>query len=115
MLLLRCLAVLCEVKRFAEAELLVDSTLEYYSFYDDRVKRKELEYLGLSAAFLDRNFRKAYNYIRSDKSVDIFRILNKISQNLVCSCSILANLIYFSHALKHRILHCPLIYLFNLF
>uniref|UniRef100_A0A8C1HEF1 General transcription factor IIIC, polypeptide 3 n=1 Tax=Cyprinus carpio carpio TaxID=630221 RepID=A0A8C1HEF1_CYPCA len=63
-LLLRCLAVLCEVKRFAEAELLVDSTLEYYSFYDDRVKRKELEYLGLSAAFLDRNFRKAYDYIR---------------------------------------------------
>uniref|UniRef100_A0A673KXN3 General transcription factor 3C polypeptide 3-like n=1 Tax=Sinocyclocheilus rhinocerous TaxID=307959 RepID=A0A673KXN3_9TELE len=63
-LLQRCLAVLCEVKRFAEAELLVDSTLEYYSFYDDRVKRKELEYLGLSAAFLDRNFRKAYDYIR---------------------------------------------------
>ncbi|XP_055062106.2 general transcription factor 3C polypeptide 3 [Misgurnus anguillicaudatus] len=63
-LLLRCLAVMCEVKRFTEAELLVDSTLEYYSFYDDRVKRKELEYLGLSAAFLDRNFRKAYNYIR---------------------------------------------------
>ncbi|KAI7811198.1 general transcription factor 3C polypeptide 3 [Triplophysa rosa] len=63
-LLLRCLAVMCDVKRFTEAELLVDSTLEYYSFYDDRVKRKELEYLGLSAAFLDRNFQKAYNYIR---------------------------------------------------
>ncbi|KAK9980526.1 hypothetical protein ABG768_000127 [Culter alburnus] len=63
-LLLRCLAVLCELKRFAEAELLVDSSLEYYSFYDDRVKRKELEYLGLSAAFLDHNFRKAYDYIR---------------------------------------------------
>uniref|UniRef100_A0A671M334 General transcription factor IIIC, polypeptide 3 n=1 Tax=Sinocyclocheilus anshuiensis TaxID=1608454 RepID=A0A671M334_9TELE len=63
-LLLRCLAVLCEVKHFAEAELLADSTLEYYSFYDDRVKRKELEYLSLSAAFLDRNFRKAYDYIR---------------------------------------------------
>lgn len=57
------------MKRFAEAELLVDSTLEYYSFYDDRVKRKELEYLGLSAAFLDHNFRKAYDYIRSDKSI----------------------------------------------
>ncbi|TRZ00176.1 hypothetical protein DNTS_032255 [Danionella cerebrum] len=63
-LLLRCLAVLCEVNRFEEAELLVDSSLEYYSFYDDRVKRKELEYLGLSAAFLDHNFRKAYDYIR---------------------------------------------------
>ncbi len=70
------------MKRFAEAELLVDSTLEYYSFYDDRVKRKELEYLGLSAAFLDHNFRKAYDYIRSDKSVYIFSILNKICQEI---------------------------------
>uniref|UniRef100_A0AAY4BHQ0 General transcription factor IIIC, polypeptide 3 n=1 Tax=Denticeps clupeoides TaxID=299321 RepID=A0AAY4BHQ0_9TELE len=63
-LLLRCVNALCDSRRFKEAELLVDSSLEYYSFYDDRVKRKELEYLGLSAAFLDRNFRKAYNYIR---------------------------------------------------
>ncbi|KAG9262313.1 general transcription factor 3C polypeptide 3 isoform X1 [Astyanax mexicanus] len=63
-LLLECLEALCEEKRFTEAELLVDSSLEFYSFYDDRVKRKELEYLGLSAAFLDRNFRKAYDYIR---------------------------------------------------
>lgn len=63
-LLLSCLDALCEEKRFMEAELLVDSSLEFYSFYDDRVKRKELEYLGLSAAFLDRNFRKAYDYIR---------------------------------------------------
>ncbi|MCJ8747730.1 hypothetical protein PDJAM_G00156720 [Pangasius djambal] len=63
-LLLSCLDILCEEKRFTEAELLVDSSLEFYSFYDDRVKRKELEYLGLSAAFLDRNFRKAYDYIR---------------------------------------------------
>ncbi|KAI5090218.1 general transcription factor 3C polypeptide 3, partial [Silurus meridionalis] len=63
-LLLSCLDVLCEENRFTEAELLVDSSLEFYSFYDDRVKRKELEYLGLSAAFLDRNFRKAYDYIR---------------------------------------------------
>ncbi|KAG7315610.1 hypothetical protein KOW79_020476 [Hemibagrus wyckioides] len=63
-LLVNCLNVLCEEKRYTEAELLVDSSLEFYSFYDDRVKRKELEYLGLSAAFLDRNFRKAYDYIR---------------------------------------------------
>ncbi|XP_072512983.1 general transcription factor 3C polypeptide 3 [Salminus brasiliensis] len=63
-LLLECLEALCEEERFAEAELLVDSSLEFYSFYDDRAKRKELEYLGLSAAFLDRNFRKAYDYIR---------------------------------------------------
>ncbi|XP_036396803.1 general transcription factor 3C polypeptide 3 [Megalops cyprinoides] len=63
-LLLRCVNVLGELRRFEEAELLVDSSLEYYSFYDDRVKRKELEYFGLSAAVLDRNYRKAYNYIR---------------------------------------------------
>lgn len=42
----------------------MDSSLEYYSFYEDRQKRKELEYFGLSAAILDKNFRKAYNYIR---------------------------------------------------
>ncbi|KAK3510992.1 hypothetical protein QTP70_027843, partial [Hemibagrus guttatus] len=47
-LLLNCLNVLCEEKRYTEAELLVDSSLEFYSFYDDRIKRKELEYLGLS-------------------------------------------------------------------
>uniref|UniRef100_A0A6Q2WVX3 General transcription factor IIIC, polypeptide 3 n=1 Tax=Esox lucius TaxID=8010 RepID=A0A6Q2WVX3_ESOLU len=61
-LLVRCVCTLCEVKRFKEAELLVDSSLEFYSFYD--VKRKELEYFGLSAAFLDHNYRKAYDYIR---------------------------------------------------
>ncbi|XP_076879328.1 general transcription factor 3C polypeptide 3 [Brachyhypopomus gauderio] len=63
-LLMCCLTALCEEQRFGEAELLVDSSLEFYSFYDDRTKREELEYLGLSAAFLDRNFRKAYDYIR---------------------------------------------------
>uniref|UniRef100_A0A8C7L6X1 Ral transcription factor IIIC subunit 3 n=1 Tax=Oncorhynchus kisutch TaxID=8019 RepID=A0A8C7L6X1_ONCKI len=46
------------------AELLVDSSLEFYSFYDVKVKRKELEFFGLSAAFLDHNYRKAYDYIR---------------------------------------------------
>ncbi|XP_051982607.1 general transcription factor 3C polypeptide 3 [Xyrauchen texanus] len=83
-LLQRCLAVQCEVKRFEEAELLVDSTLEYYSFYDDRVKRKELEYLGLSAAFLDRNFRKAYDYIRimlmdSVERTQLWNVFNQIT------------------------------------
>ncbi|XP_030636502.1 general transcription factor 3C polypeptide 3 [Chanos chanos] len=63
-ILLCCIRVLCEMSRYGEAELLVDSSLEFYSFYDDRVKRKELEYFGLSAAFLDKNFRKAYDYIR---------------------------------------------------
>ncbi|KAM4705951.1 general transcription factor 3C polypeptide 3 [Rhinophrynus dorsalis] len=63
-LLLKAINALCELSRFKEGELLVDSSLEYYSFYDDRQKRKELEYFGLSTAILDKNFRKAYNYIR---------------------------------------------------
>ncbi|XP_043916555.1 general transcription factor 3C polypeptide 3 [Protopterus annectens] len=63
-LLLKAIYTLCDLSRHGEAELLVDSSLEYYSFYDERPKRKELEYLGLSAAMLDKNFRKAYNYIR---------------------------------------------------
>ncbi|XP_063174115.1 general transcription factor 3C polypeptide 3 [Candoia aspera] len=64
-LLLKAIYALCDLSRYKEAELLVDSSLEYYSFYDDRQKRKELEYFGLSAAVLDKNFRKAYNYIRT--------------------------------------------------
>uniref|UniRef100_A0A8C2Y7T0 Ral transcription factor IIIC subunit 3 n=1 Tax=Coturnix japonica TaxID=93934 RepID=A0A8C2Y7T0_COTJA len=63
-LLMKAIYSLCDLSRYKEAELLVDSSLEYYSFYDDRQKRKELEYFGLSAAILDKNFRKAYNYIR---------------------------------------------------
>ncbi|XP_029461922.1 general transcription factor 3C polypeptide 3 isoform X2 [Rhinatrema bivittatum] len=63
-LLLKAIYTLCDLSRFKEAELLVDSSLEYYSFYDDRQKRKELEFFGLSAAILDKNFRKAYDYIR---------------------------------------------------
>lgn len=63
-LLLKGIFSLCELSRFQEAELLVDSALEYCSFYDDKQKRKELEYFGLSATILDKNFRKAYNYIR---------------------------------------------------
>uniref|UniRef100_A0A8B9TE63 General transcription factor IIIC subunit 3 n=1 Tax=Anas platyrhynchos TaxID=8839 RepID=A0A8B9TE63_ANAPL len=57
-LLLKAIYSLCDLSRYKEAELLVDSSLEYYSFYDDRQKRKELEYFGLSAAILDKNFRK---------------------------------------------------------
>ncbi|XP_064878789.1 general transcription factor 3C polypeptide 3 isoform X1 [Oncorhynchus nerka] len=34
LLLVRCVCTLCEMKRFKEAELLVDSSLEFYSFYD---------------------------------------------------------------------------------
>ncbi|EHB14755.1 General transcription factor 3C polypeptide 3 [Heterocephalus glaber] len=53
-----------KMRQKKKAELLADSSLEYYSFYDDRRKRKELEYFGQSAAILDKNFRKAYNYKR---------------------------------------------------
>uniref|UniRef100_A0A6Q2YYX8 General transcription factor IIIC, polypeptide 3 n=1 Tax=Esox lucius TaxID=8010 RepID=A0A6Q2YYX8_ESOLU len=76
-LLVRCVCTLCEVKRFKEAELLVDSSLEFYSFYDVKVKRKELEYFGLSAAFLDHNYRKAYDYIRSGS------LCSRIYKNMV--------------------------------
>ncbi|XP_062865697.1 general transcription factor 3C polypeptide 3 [Trichomycterus rosablanca] len=81
-LLLCCVEALCQEKRYGEAELLVDSSLEFYSFYDVRVKRKELEYMGLSAAFLDRNYRKAYDYIRLMLMSDVDRtqLWNTFSQ-----------------------------------
>lgn len=55
---------LCEVKRYAEAELMVESAMEFYSFYDNKPLRKELEFFGLSATILDHNHYNAYNYIR---------------------------------------------------
>lgn len=63
-LLVSCVQTLSEVKRYEEAELLVDSAMEFYSFYDNKPHRKELEFFGLSATILDRNYYKAYNYIR---------------------------------------------------
>lgn len=63
-LLVSTILTLCEVQRYDEAELLVDSAMEFYSFYDNKPKRKELEFFGLSATILDRNYYKAYNYIR---------------------------------------------------
>lgn len=63
-LLMSCLFTLCEVHRYEETDLLVESAMEFYSFYDNKEKRKELEFIGLSATILDQNHYKAYNYIR---------------------------------------------------
>uniref|UniRef100_A0A672YUC1 General transcription factor IIIC, polypeptide 3 n=1 Tax=Sphaeramia orbicularis TaxID=375764 RepID=A0A672YUC1_9TELE len=63
-LLVTCLLTLCEVHRYEETDLLVESAMEFYSFYDIKPRRKELEFLGLSATILDHNHYKAYNYIR---------------------------------------------------
>ncbi|KAF1371901.1 hypothetical protein PFLUV_G00274250 [Perca fluviatilis] len=63
-LLVSCVLTLCEVRRFEEAELLVESAMEFFSFYDNKPKRKEMEFFGLSATILDHNYYKAYNYIR---------------------------------------------------
>uniref|UniRef100_A0A8D3BL31 General transcription factor IIIC, polypeptide 3 n=1 Tax=Scophthalmus maximus TaxID=52904 RepID=A0A8D3BL31_SCOMX len=63
-LLVTSVLTLGEVQRYAEAELLVESAMEFYSFYDNKPKRKEMEFFGLSATILDRNYYKAYNYIR---------------------------------------------------
>uniref|UniRef100_A0A8C4RBA8 General transcription factor IIIC, polypeptide 3 n=1 Tax=Eptatretus burgeri TaxID=7764 RepID=A0A8C4RBA8_EPTBU len=62
-LLLKTLGVLSAFGRHAEAEILIDTALEFYYFYEDRPKRKELECLGLSASLLGQDFRIAYNYI----------------------------------------------------
>ncbi|XP_017281749.1 general transcription factor 3C polypeptide 3 isoform X2 [Kryptolebias marmoratus] len=62
-LLMSCLLTLCEVKRYEEAELLVESAMEFYSFYDNKPKRKELEFFGLSATILSYDYYRAYNYI----------------------------------------------------
>ncbi|XP_038132374.1 general transcription factor 3C polypeptide 3 isoform X2 [Cyprinodon tularosa] len=63
-LLLSCLLGLCELRRYGETDLLVESAMEFYSFYDSKPRRKELEFFGLSATILNQDFFKAYNYMR---------------------------------------------------
>ncbi|XP_028281752.1 general transcription factor 3C polypeptide 3 [Parambassis ranga] len=81
-LLVSCVQTLSDVKRYEEAELLVDSAMEFYSFYDNKPHRKELEFLGLSATILDRNYYKAYNYIRLMlmENVDLPQLWNIFNQ-----------------------------------
>ncbi|XP_041638221.1 general transcription factor 3C polypeptide 3 [Cheilinus undulatus] len=86
-LLMSCVLTLCEVKRYEEAELLVESAMEFFSFYDNKPKRKELEFFGLSATILDRNYYKAYNYIRLMlmENVDLPQLWNIFNQLTITS------------------------------
>ncbi|XP_071389265.1 general transcription factor 3C polypeptide 3 [Centroberyx affinis] len=85
-LLVSCVRTLCEVHRYEEAELLVDSAMEFFSFYENKPKRKELEFFGLSAAFLDCNYRKAYDYIRlmlmdNVERPQLWNVFNQVTLN----------------------------------
>ncbi|XP_040888710.1 general transcription factor 3C polypeptide 3 isoform X2 [Toxotes jaculatrix] len=86
-LLVSCVLTLSEVQRYEEAELLVESAMEFYSFYDNKPRRKELEFFGLSATILDHNYYKAYNYIRLMlmENVDLPQLWNIFNQ--VCQVS----------------------------
>uniref|UniRef100_A0A667WMA2 General transcription factor IIIC, polypeptide 3 n=1 Tax=Myripristis murdjan TaxID=586833 RepID=A0A667WMA2_9TELE len=85
-LLVSCARTLCEEHRYGEAELLVESAMEFFSFYENKPKRKELEFFGLSAAFLDRNYRKAYDYIRlmlidNVERPQLWNVFNQVTLN----------------------------------
>ncbi|XP_044044317.1 general transcription factor 3C polypeptide 3 [Siniperca chuatsi] len=86
-LLVSCVLTLCEVKRYEEAELLVESAMEFFSFYDNKPRRKELEFFGLSATILDHNYYKAYNYIRLMlmENVDLPQLWNIFNQLTITS------------------------------
>ncbi|XP_069568963.1 general transcription factor 3C polypeptide 3 [Brachyistius frenatus] len=86
-LLVSCVLTLCETRRYEEAELLVESAMEFYSFYDNKPRRKELEFFGLSATILDRNYYKAYNYIRLMlmEKVDLPQLWNIFNQLTITS------------------------------
>ncbi|XP_076580191.1 general transcription factor 3C polypeptide 3 [Chaetodon auriga] len=86
-LLVSCVRTLCEVKRYEEAELLVESAMEFYSFYDNKPRRREMEFFGLSATILDNNYYKAYNYIRLllMENVDLPQLWNIFNQLTITS------------------------------
>lgn len=86
-LLVTCLQTLSEVRRYEETELMVDSAMEFYSFYDSKPHRKELEFFGLSATILDRNYCKAYNYIRLMlmENVELPQLWNVFNQLTITS------------------------------
>ncbi|XP_032362386.1 general transcription factor 3C polypeptide 3 [Etheostoma spectabile] len=86
-LLVSCVLTLCEVRRYEEAELLVESAMEFFSFYDNKPKRKEMEFFGLSATILDHNYYKAYNYIRLMlmENVDLPQLWNIFNQLTITS------------------------------
>ncbi|XP_033471481.2 general transcription factor 3C polypeptide 3 [Epinephelus lanceolatus] len=86
-LLVSCVLTLCEVQRYEEAELLVESAMEFYSFYDNKPRRKEMEFFGLSATILDHNYYKAYNYIRLMlmENVDLPQLWNIFNQLTITS------------------------------
>uniref|UniRef100_A0A671Z3B9 General transcription factor IIIC, polypeptide 3 n=1 Tax=Sparus aurata TaxID=8175 RepID=A0A671Z3B9_SPAAU len=81
-LLVSCVLTLCDVQRYEEAELMVESAMEFYSFYDNKPRRKEMEFIGLSATILDRNHYNAYNYIRLMlmEKVDLPQLWNIFNQ-----------------------------------
>uniref|UniRef100_A0A671Z3H9 General transcription factor IIIC, polypeptide 3 n=1 Tax=Sparus aurata TaxID=8175 RepID=A0A671Z3H9_SPAAU len=86
-LLVSCVLTLCDVQRYEEAELMVESAMEFYSFYDNKPRRKEMEFIGLSATILDRNHYNAYNYIRLMlmEKVDLPQLWNIFNQLTITS------------------------------
>ncbi|XP_024153735.1 general transcription factor 3C polypeptide 3 [Oryzias melastigma] len=86
-LLVSCILTLCQLQRCGEAELLVESAMEFYSFYDNKPRRRELEFFGLSATVLNHDHIKAYNYIRLMliENVNLPQLWNLFNQLIITS------------------------------